>query len=815
MKLQLRERLLTGFLSVALLLLLTGGAGIFLIDRVSHTADEVLDDKKPLQENAMRLMLSIESTVALSRDYLLNFDVDHADHLLEQLEIESTNVHSLIEFMEQDVTIADELNQIRERYEMFEEINESLIEIHDQRIPFRFEFDGVQHDLKSFILQQRVDLNDWLDALALSAKINSTFRKNLDEEKSTYLRWHSEYEADDEALQEMLDNYAKIQRQLYGLGKKVNDAKGEKKISHYEWGSFQLVGGAKKALDNIIADVVPKIDTLTQQELEHIEQLNQTSEQISSAIYVVRDLVSAEVDEARAHLTDTETLAWRALIAASLFGLVLAVLIALYIARSVANPVQELVKLMHSVSQQGDFSQRMENPPSDEIGEMANTLNELLDSLQAAIGEIGEVMGASAGGNFSLRVQSNLKGDLDRLKRSINESVEGTQEAIGRVNQVMEAVEAGNFDLRIEDQFGGELQQFRNTVNGALDSLAQMTSNLTQVMGAIVEGNFEYRMSGTGGSDLEQQVNRAMQSMEQVVGDVARIMAFTAKGDLTHNIDGEYPGQLAALVNSINESLSNQREIVSQVRDGARSIKVGASEIASGNNSLSERTTEQAASLEETAASMEQMSGTVQMNADNAEHATNLAATAMHEASDGVSTMQQAVGAMDRINESSTKISDIIGLIDGIAFQTNLLALNAAVEAARAGEQGRGFAVVAGEVRTLAQRSAEAAKDITVLIEDSAKRVDEGSQLVSKSGEMLDAIQGSIKKVNDIVSEISAASREQAMGVEQVNRAVAQLEAVNQQNSALVEEAAASSLSMDEQASALADQVNQFHIEKH
>ncbi|MBT4812348.1 MAG: methyl-accepting chemotaxis protein, partial [Gammaproteobacteria bacterium] len=171
--------------------------------------------------------------------------------------------------------------------------------------------------------------------------------------------------------------------------------------------------------------------------------------------------------------------------------------------------------------------------------------------------------------------------------------------------------------------------------------------------------------------------------------------------------------------------------------------------------------------------------------------------------------------AMERINESSSKISDIISLIDGIAFQTNLLALNAAVEAARAGEQGRGFAVVAGEVRTLAQRSAEAAKDITALIEDSAKRVDEGSELVSRSGQVLDDIQLSIKKVHDIVSDIASASQEQAQGVEQVNRAVTQLEAVNQENSALVEEAAASSQSMDQQADLLAQQVNQFHLDRH
>ena len=268
-------------------------------------------------------------------------------------------------------------------------------------------------------------------------------------------------------------------------------------------------------------------------------------------------------------------------------------------------------------------------------------------------------------------------------------------------------------------------------------------------------------------------------------------------GDLSRRIDladksGFFEG-LGAGVNRLAEGLV---EIVSRVKSAGREIALGAEEITAGNSNLSMRTEEQASSLEETASSMEEMTTTVKQNADNAAQANQLALAARDQAEQGGAVVGRAVEAMSGINDSAKKIADIIGVIDEIAFQTNLLALNAAVEAARAGEQGRGFAVVASEVRSLAGRSATAAKEIKTLIEDSVRKVEDGSGLVTQSGRTLGEIVTSVKKVSDIVAEIAAASREQSSGIEQVNRAVVQMDELTQQNAALVEQATAASQSM-------------------
>ena len=276
-----------------------------------------------------------------------------------------------------------------------------------------------------------------------------------------------------------------------------------------------------------------------------------------------------------------------------------------------------------------------------------------------------------------------------------------------------------------------------------------------------------------------------------------------AEGDLTTRIEVDRDDEIGRLMGAMSDMNHRLSEIVGKIRMAVDNVSSAAGEIAQGNLDLSQRTEEQASSLEETASSMEELTSTVKQNADNARQANQLAAAGRDEAEQGGGVVSQAVDSMSGINTASKKIADIIGVIDEIAFQTNLLALNAAVEAARAGEQGRGFAVVAAEVRKLAQRSADSAKEIKELIQDSVVRVEEGAKLVDQSGESLEGILQSVKKTSDIVAEIAAASAEQSSGIEQVNKAITQMDEVTQQNAALVEEAAAASKSLDEQAQEL------------
>ena len=294
--------------------------------------------------------------------------------------------------------------------------------------------------------------------------------------------------------------------------------------------------------------------------------------------------------------------------------------------------------------------------------------------------------------------------------------------------------------------------------------------------------------------------------------DTVRLLAGMSRGDLTVRIEGDYKGMFGTLKDDANATVAKFAEVVRNIQATATSVKTGADEMSEGNANLSQRTEEQAASLEETASSLEEMTSTVKQNADNAGEANQLALAAREQAEKGGVVVSQAVTAMNEINASSKKISDIIGVIDEIAFQTNLLALNASVEAARAGDQGRGFAVVADEVRNLAGRSATAAKEIKDLIVDSASKVEDGSRLVNESGEMLEEIVNGVKKVTNIVGEITAASQEQSAGIDQVNRAVIQLEEMTQQNAALVEEAAAASQSMGEQAGGLDQLISFFTV---
>jgi len=405
----------------------------------------------------------------------------------------------------------------------------------------------------------------------------------------------------------------------------------------------------------------------------------------------------------------------------------------------------------------------------------------------------------------------------DEGKKLLNEINERRKVVIADNGAVFKEKDAGNEDAArkiVEDKLMPDSQLYLAAIeklsNRQSDSITQLTAQVDDLFRTARK--LMIALGGIalfGGIALAWAITRSItQPLVKAVDVASRV----AQGDLGTTITVESrdeTGQLMAALKGMNDNLVN---IVGQVRTGTDTIATASAEIANGNLDLSSRTEQQAGSLEETAAAMEQLTSTVRQNAENARQANQLAASASEVATQGGKVVGQVIDTMGSINDSSKKIVDIISVIDGIAFQTNILALNAAVEAARAGEQGRGFAVVASEVRSLAQRSASAAKEIKELITDSVEKVDSGSKLVENAGATMTEVVASVKRVTDIVAEISAASTEQSTGIEEVNRAIVLMDESTQQNAALVEEAAAAARAMQDQAASLAQIVGIFKL---
>lgn len=486
------------------------------------------------------------------------------------------------------------------------------------------------------------------------------------------------------------------------------------------------------------------------------------------------------------------------------------------LSRSMSRPLQGIVTLMSRLRETGDFSVRCRDYGKSELGLMASGFNQLMDSLQTNIDAIRQGMREVASGKLSAQVTSDAKGDLAELRDSINETVNELNNMVNEVREVMQNVALGNFDRTVDSGARGDLADLGDNVNESISSLNSAISSIDSVMSSVAMGDFSARVEVALSGDLaglRKHLNASLDALSGALTGSVEVAVAQSEGDLTSRVGGDHAGQLGVLKDAINASQEKVAGAVGEIARSAVTVAGASEQIYRTSTDLSQRTQEQAASIEETAASMEEMTASVKQNSDNAGQADQLAISARDLAEEGGVVMERATNAMNAISESSQKISDIIDVIDGIAFQTNLLALNAAVEAARAGEQGRGFAVVAGEVRTLAQRSAEAAKEISSLIADSVDKVNEGAGLVDEAGHSLGEIVHSIKKVSDIVAEIAAASAEQTAGIDQVNNAITQMEALTQDNVELVEKTAAASETMSQQADGMRGLVSFFKVD--
>jgi methyl-accepting chemotaxis protein len=497
------------------------------------------------------------------------------------------------------------------------------------------------------------------------------------------------------------------------------------------------------------------------------------------------------------------------IIAMLLASIVLGGVMAFTVGRGIGQPLGDIIEIFKRIAS-GKLDNTIEATRQDELGVLLLNLNDMQAQMRKLL---AESQGQLAAIN---RAQAVIEFDLNGTIASANENF------LNVMGYRLEEIRGQHHSMFVDPAFrsSDEYRRFwEKLARGDYES-AQYKRIAKGGKEVWIQGSYNPILDANGkpykvvkyASDVTAQV-KLSQQMEESVAQTQQIIKGATEGDLAKRLDVRgKSGDLGKLAEAINSLLESVADIVSNVKHSAGEVLRGAEEISQGNANLSQRTEEQSSSLEETASSMEEMTSTVKQNADNAGQANQLATAARDQAEKGGAVVGNAVKAMADINDSSKKISDIISVIDEIAFQTNLLALNAAVEAARAGEQGRGFAVVATEVRSLAGRSATAAKEIKELIQDSVRKVEDGSLLVTQSGQTLEQIVLSVKKVSDIVAEIAAASREQSSGIEQVNKAVMQMDEMTQQNAALVEQATAASQSMADQARDLTKMMERFQV---
>ena len=494
-------------------------------------------------------------------------------------------------------------------------------------------------------------------------------------------------------------------------------------------------------------------------------------------------------------------------------ALLVAALLAWFTTRSLLEPVREMIQVAGNIAR-GRLDTDIRRNGKDEMAEMLGSMQEMQSVLRRYAAAQQRMFEQHELGEIDHRIPTaDFQGDYARMATQTNELVASHISATLHILDVV--ADYGRGDLsRDVNRMPGKKAQATAAVDAVKAGLLAVNSEIKALVDAAVAGDFTRRADAQRFThfyrDLIESLNQLMGTADAGLAEIGELLSAIADGDLMRRADAGLPGQFGQLAADANRTVVQLSGVVTGIRQATDAIDSASGEIAAGNGNLSARTEQQAAALEETASSMEELTSAVRLNADNARQASQLARDTTDIAVRGGEVVGEVVETMGGIAASSRRIADIIGVIDSIAFQTNILALNAAVEAARAGEQGRGFAVVAAEVRALAQNSAGAAREIKQLITDSVSQVEHGSSLVDRAGHTMGEIVDSVKRVTDIMAEISAASQEQSAGIEQVNQAIAQMDEGTQQNAALVEEAAAAAENLRHQSTALVASVAVF-----
>lgn len=465
----------------------------------------------------------------------------------------------------------------------------------------------------------------------------------------------------------------------------------------------------------------------------------------------------------------------------------------------------------------GDFSVTP-YPLPGELQQITDALKTVKQNLLGISTDIRELVAASGQGNFSIRGNQNAyEFGFKEIVSQLNQMMETNEGVFNSIRDTAVALSNGDLSQRINTRYPGVFGTTSDALNQTSDTLSVLMNEVRHAVSQASQGNYETLLTLENkrgvGRDLAELLNTLNTTTNSIMMDLLRIGKALALGDLTQQLSNNYPGTLGEVSHSLNQTILSLRTLVMSILHSSTHIGTASSQISTGNTDLSHRTEEQASSVEKTASSMEALSKTIENNVEHARTANQQTQATLTIAEQGEARITEVIGTMQTINQSTQKMSDIISVIDSIAFQTNILALNAAVEAARAGEQGRGFAVVAAEVRTLAQRSANAAKEIKVLITNSVENIRMGSTQVNNTGETMKNIMNSVKIVSRLVEEINIASQQQGLGVAEATQSVKLIDSMTQQNTALVEQVAAASESLKDEAQKLVSTVSQFNVE--
>ncbi|MEA9708531.1 methyl-accepting chemotaxis protein-1 (serine sensor receptor) [Xanthomonas campestris] len=652
----------------------------------------------------------------------------------------------------------------------------------------------VDHIVHQNMLKIRLS-NDMMNAnYVIAMQLRNIVLPTSDEENRVFIA----------EIKKAREEYAKAREELYAIppsneGKAIREEidrrRGVAKELNDKVIELSLGGKSDEALALLLTKAAPTLQSWQDKINENI---------------ALQDKLAADASAGALQSMDDSR---KMLVAGTVLVVLLSGALGLLITRSLTQPLSRATRAAESIAG-GKLDNDVDTQATDESGRLLKAMSKMQDQLRSLITAQTDMAKRHDDGQISFRIDASaFPGDYGRMAHDTNNLV-GSHIAVKmRLAQIMGRYAIGDLSDDM-DKLPGEKAVLTETMAQVKLNLSAMNHEIKHLAQSAANGDFSAR----GDAERFQydfrvmvdSLNTLMSTADGNLQSLSSLLQSIAAGDLTARMSGEFRGVFAQMRDDANATATQLAEIVGSIKTSAVSIKGAASEIAAGNQDLSQRTEQQAANLEETAASMEELTSTVKQNAEGARQANQLAIGAASVAAQGGDVVAKVVETMSGIEASSKKIADIISVIDGIAFQTNILALNAAVEAARAGEQGRGFAVVASEVRTLAQRSSGAAKEIKDLIDDSVQRVAEGSALVHTAGKTMGEVVASVQRVTDIMGEISAASQEQSAGIEQVNQTITQMDETTQQNAALVEEATAAARSLEEQAVQLTEAVAVF-----